>query len=65
MSTTSTSSPNSSDKPRGQLETAEAGAQDDDPHQRWFSASSEEGSPAMRVCHIRRGCVMSNGSRDA
>ena len=46
---------------RGQLETAEAGAQDDDPHQRWFSASSVEGSPAMRVCHIRRGCVMSKG----
>ncbi len=46
---------------RGQLEAAEAGAEDDDPHQRWFSASSEAGSPAMRVCHIRRGCVMSNG----
>ena len=28
---------------------------------RWLSASSDSGSPAMRVCHIRRGSVMSNG----
>ena len=29
--------------------------------QGWLTASSEARSPAMRVCHIRRGWVMSNG----
>ena len=29
--------------------------------QRWLSAASVTGSPAMRVCHILRGSVMSNG----
>ena len=28
---------------------------------RWLSASSEVGSPAIRVCHMRRGSVMSYG----
>ena len=29
--------------------------------QRWLSAASVTGSPAIRVCHMRRGSVMSNG----
>ena len=52
-------------QPRRQLEPAEPGAQDDDPHQRWFSASSDGGlagdagvpHPA-RLGHVeRRGPV--------